>query len=224
MRSLGPSNPVGEARYTRIVTAALEVFSKSSFGDATTDEIARRARVSKRDLYAEFPDKHALLAAVISTVLESGDQNLQQVISDSQKAPRSLRERLEIVGLALMTEILSPLSGFVSRLVSSESIEQPPIGAIYFENWYTRRSQLVAQVLAGSTQRAGRNGHTNGNGNGRPRKVDTRQAARHFVALITHLPQLTACVGKHEVWTPRSVQAHVRDAVDCLLKAYPALG
>ena len=217
MRSLGPSTNVGEARYTRIVTAALEVFSKSSFGDATTDEIARRAHVSKRDLYAEFPDKHALLAAVIGTVLESGDQNLQRVISDSQQAPRSLRDRLEIVGLALMTEILSPVSGFVSRLVSSESIDQPPIGSIYFENWYNRRSQLVAQVLTGAKHRA------NGNGNGKPRRADARQAARHFVALITHLPQLTTSVGKRDTWTPRSVHAHVRSAVDCLLKAYPDL-
>jgi AcrR family transcriptional regulator len=51
-KDLGPENP--DERSVRIATAALEVFSEFSFQDATTDEIARRARVSKRDIYASF--------------------------------------------------------------------------------------------------------------------------------------------------------------------------
>jgi AcrR family transcriptional regulator len=194
------------------LTAALEVFSKSSFGDATTEKIARRARVSKRDIYAAFPHKHAILAAVINTVLETDGENFTRVVTDSREAA-NLQERLEIIGLALISEILSPVTGFISRLISSEIVNQPPIGAIYFENWYNRRSQLISQVLF--KHLAARKGKSR-------RLHDADQASKHFVALITHLPQLTVGVGMREIWNAKSVQAHVKCAVERFLKAYPS--
>jgi AcrR family transcriptional regulator len=45
--------------------AAFAVFRKRGFSGATTLEIATRAEVSKRDLYALFGSKHAMLAACI---------------------------------------------------------------------------------------------------------------------------------------------------------------
>jgi len=214
MISSPQNQPFGEDRQSRIVIAALEVFSKSSFGNATTEEIARRARVSKRDIYAAFPDKHAILAAAIAMVLQSGDENLQRVISDSQQNPASLQETLEIVGLALVGEILSPMSGFVVRLVSSESFHQPSIGTAFFENWYTRRSRTIAQLLSGRPSKTkGRNGH----------RFDFNLASSHFLGLITHLPQLTAGIGMLDSWNPKSIQAHVRNSVECFLKAYPGI-
>jgi AcrR family transcriptional regulator len=87
----GPKQQLGEERQYRIVIAALEVFSKSSFGDATTEEIARHAHVSKRDIYAAFPDKHAILTAAIDMVLQAGDENLRRVISDSRTLHLSKR-------------------------------------------------------------------------------------------------------------------------------------
>ena len=214
MRTQGPIHQIGEERHSRILTAALEVFSKSSFGDASTDEIARRAHVSKRDLYAEFPDKHAILAAVISMVLQTDDEHFRRVISDSDHDRAPQRERLEVIGLALIGEILSPLTGFVSRLVSSESVGQPPIGVTFFENWYARRTQSIAEVFSERTAQT----------KARTRKsCDVDLASKHFVALIAHLPQLTCVSGMHRNWNRKSIQAHVRSAVECFLNAYPVL-
>jgi len=210
----GPKHQVDEERQTRIVIAALAVFSKTSFGDATTDEIARHAHVSKRDIYAVFPDKHAILAAAIEIVLQTGDENLRRVISDSHRDHASPQEALEIIGLTLVSEILSPSSGFVFRLASSESIEHPAIGAIYFEKWYTRRCRTIAQFL--SKDLAKSNGKTNGSS-------DTHQASRQFLSLVTQKPQLTACIGMREMWSANSAQSHVRSAVECFLKAYPGM-
>lgn len=211
---MGPIRQIGEPRHARILTAALEVFSKSSFGDATTDEIARRAHVSKRDIYTAFPDKRAILAAVISMVLQTGDETFRRVVSDSNHSSVPLHERLEIIGLALVGEILSPVTGFVCRLVSSECVEQPLIGTIYYENWYARRSQLISQVFAKRLAAAkGKN----------RRSYDTKQAAKHYVALVTHLPQLTVSAGMYKIWSPKVAQNHVRSAVECFLKAYPGI-
>jgi len=215
MISSHPRQQLGQERQSRIVVAALEVFSKSSFGDATTDEIARRAHVSKRDIYNTFSDKHAILIAAVDMVLQTGDENLEHVVFDVQQGGTSIKEMLEIVGLALVSEILSPSSGFVFRLVLSESVGQPAIGAAYFENWYNRRSRRVAQFL--SRQLTKPNGKSG-------RSMDTNAASKHFVGLVTHLPQLTAGVGMLEMWNSKSVQSHVRSSVECFLKAYPDLG
>lgn len=210
----GSKDTKGDERHSRILTAALEVFSKSSFGEATTAEIARRARVSKRDLYAAFPDKLAILTKVIETVLENGEANLRRAIADSQKAHPSIEVILEIIGLALVSEILSPLEGFVCRLAFAESAGHPPIGEDYFKNWYSRRNQIVAQALSRCFAEV----------KGLSRMpYDRNQASRHFLALVTHLPQLTVSLGMTGMWNPKSVQGHVKNSVECFLKAYPAL-
>jgi hypothetical protein len=50
---------------------------------------------------------------------------------------------------------------------------------------------------------------------------EATQAARQFVALITHLPQLSVMVSMRDMWTSKSVQSHVKSSVVCFLKAHP---
>src|ERR1041384_6154265 len=49
----------------RVLGAAFAVFRKRGFSDAPTLAIATRAQVSKRDLYAMFRSKQAMLTACI---------------------------------------------------------------------------------------------------------------------------------------------------------------
>src|SRR5207244_13307771 len=49
----------------RILDAAFAAFVERGYTDASTLEIATRARVSKRELYACFATKEAMLAACI---------------------------------------------------------------------------------------------------------------------------------------------------------------
>lgn len=168
--------------------------------------------MSKRDIYAAFPNKHAILVAVVSMVLQADDENLLNVILLSQGST-TLQDRLEVVALALINEILSPTTGFLFRLISTESISHPQIGVTYFEKWYSRRAELISQAFS-----------EYGRGTAKSmRRRDADQAAKHYIALITHLPQLTVSVGMRDVWNPRSAQTHVRNSVECFLKAYPAL-
>ena len=213
MTTLDSKKEPGEERHSRILAAALEVFSRSPFEEATTEEIARRAHVSKRDIYALFPGKHAILMAVVDAIMQSGDANLKRVIADSEQTPLPVEQLLEIIGLALISEILSPLEGFVYRLVFSESVGHPQIGSAFFNNWYARRSQMVIDLL--SRQKAMKHGR-------RRRVDDTAQAAKHFLALTIYQPQFSASLGLLDMWNPKAVRTHVKSAVDCFLKAYPA--
>jgi AcrR family transcriptional regulator len=61
-----PPRSSGRSTRGRVLTAAFAVFCKRGFSGASMLEIATRARVSKRDLYALFDNKHAVLADCIS--------------------------------------------------------------------------------------------------------------------------------------------------------------
>src|SRR5499426_4391771 len=56
-----PAGPIRE----RILNAAFSLFAESGFSSTSMLDIVTRARVSKRDLYALFQNKHAVLAACI---------------------------------------------------------------------------------------------------------------------------------------------------------------
>jgi hypothetical protein len=47
------------------------------------------------------------------------------------------------------------------------------------------------------------------------------QAAKQYVALVAHQPQLTALMGMGDLWNAKSVQSHVKSAVASFLRAYP---
>jgi len=59
------SDPAEPSLRERVLKAAFEVFRKRGFSSASTLEIATRAKVSKRDLYALFGSKQAMLGACI---------------------------------------------------------------------------------------------------------------------------------------------------------------
>ena len=176
-----------EERVDRIITASLEVFSEFSFQDATTEEIARRARVSKRDIYAHFPDKHALLIATLNEALQREVSNIMKTIKRTQRMP-SLQKRLETIGLTLANEVLSATMSVLTRLVAAESINRPLIGIVYFENGSVRRTVLISEVLSQYMVEA------------KKPALDTFQAAEHYLALVTHRPRLTTSVGMHHIW------------------------
>ena len=54
----------------RILSAAFSAFMEAGYAATSTLEIATRAKVSKRELYAEFGSKHGILQALIASTAE----------------------------------------------------------------------------------------------------------------------------------------------------------
>ena len=61
-----PTAAERRAREAQILSAALPVFLRSGYGDATVEELAAAARVTKRTVYAYFGDKAGLFAAMVT--------------------------------------------------------------------------------------------------------------------------------------------------------------
>jgi AcrR family transcriptional regulator len=55
-------------REAEILSASLGVFLRFGFGEATVDELATAAKVTKRTLYAYFGDKDALFTAMVKNL------------------------------------------------------------------------------------------------------------------------------------------------------------
>lgn len=75
-----PSPPRQRRKHTRpqeLLDAALDLFTEKGFAAARTEEVARRAGVSKGTLYLYYPSKEELFKAVVR-------QKLSQLIAEGQ--------------------------------------------------------------------------------------------------------------------------------------------
>jgi len=74
-------------RQEQILKAALVVFSRKGFGQATVADIAQEAGISVGTIYNYYKDKHDLLLSLITHNLILG--NIGKIISDSAASTRS---------------------------------------------------------------------------------------------------------------------------------------
>ena len=106
-----------DARRLEILEAAGAEFSQKGFAAATTLGLARRARMSKRDLYAMFGSKQGMLEALISHYTRS--------MTLAPLAPAAdlgaLLDTLESFGRALLAQLLDDKRVLFYRLAIAEA-------------------------------------------------------------------------------------------------------
>jgi AcrR family transcriptional regulator len=141
------SSPIRE----RILGAAMETFMEHGFAAATTLEIATRAKVSKRELYAIVGNKQEMLAACIAgrgrrMRLPEGFPALTDTAS--------LRSALRQYGATMLRELTDPDVLAVFRLAISESKRSPGI-ARSLESQGREPAREALQSLLQSARDAG---------------------------------------------------------------------
>jgi AcrR family transcriptional regulator len=199
-----------EDKIKRILDASLEVFTEFSFEDATTGEIAGRSRMSKRDLYALFPTKQALLMGVVMREMQTQERNFRETIASAAKL-RSLRSKLDMIGIALVEDMLSSSMGVVRRLVILESLKQPFLGNLFFEGGVAQGCKHLSEVLAS---------HQRKNTSTRP--GDLKSAAEHYFSMVAFFPSIMAEIGMRGKWTEAAIKKHVSLATEHFLSAHPS--
>src|SRR5262245_62305968 len=118
-RSSG-SSPVQE----RILGAAFGAFTKVGYAETSTLDIAKRAKISKRDLYANFGSKHAVLVACIKSRAE------RMRLPPDLPTPRSrqmLASTLTAFATNLVREVSHPSVIAMFRLAIAEATRSPAI-------------------------------------------------------------------------------------------------
>ena len=134
----------------RIMHAAMQAFIDLGYAEASTLEIATRARVSKRELYTLFGSKQAILAACIADRVQS--------MQIAPKLPQARsREALATIlielGAGVLREVSDPVVVTVFRLAISEAQRAPEVA----QTLETGR-QTVRNVVQGVIAQAQSNG------------------------------------------------------------------
>jgi AcrR family transcriptional regulator len=120
----GEAEADGTAIRKRIIGAALSAFMEGGYAQTSTLEIATRARVSKRELYALFGNKEAMLVACIT----ERAQRLKPPADLPELRNREiLTEVLTAFGTTLLTETTDPIVVAVFRLAISETVHAPKV-------------------------------------------------------------------------------------------------
>src|SRR6201984_3648675 len=117
-----PAGPIRE----RILSAAFSLFAESGFSTTSMLDIVTRARVSKRDLYALFQNKHAVLAACIHE--RAG--RMRRPLDTATPVPQTrdaLAKLLVELGVSILKTVCHPEVLTVFRLAIAESDRAPEI-------------------------------------------------------------------------------------------------
>lgn len=189
----------------RILDAAFEAFMTNGYAAASTLEIATRARVSKRELYAVVGNKREMLVACIS----ARAKRLQVPIGFPMPHDReSLAQVLASLGGQLIREITDPTVVAVFRLAIAEALHAPEVAqALDSVGRETARAAL-RQIMAHARSSSLLSG-------------DPAQLAELFGGLLWGNLMVNLLLGVAERPNLREIAARARDATAAFLQVCP---
>jgi TetR/AcrR family transcriptional regulator, mexJK operon transcriptional repressor len=135
-----------------LLSIARQHFLAHGFRRTTTDAIAAQAKVSKQTLYAQYPSKDALFAAVVRDWVDQGHDALAphaRALVDSDDMEAALRHFAGI----LQTGILSEPVLKMRALVAAEADTLPDVAADYVRRSWDHNLSLLADAFSTLTQR-----------------------------------------------------------------------
>jgi AcrR family transcriptional regulator len=101
-----PSQARSRATVEALLEAAARVFETRGYAGATTNRIAERAGVSIGSLYEYFPNKDALLVALMERHIAEGEAILNEAGAEALRPERPLRAGLEqLVGAMIALHV-----------------------------------------------------------------------------------------------------------------------
>lgn len=185
-----------------IIDAAGKVFRAHGYSNATVDEIASVANVSKATIYAHFGGKEALFSACVERAAQQG--GFRALADDDGSVP--LREALVLAGRRFLELILTPEVAEVFRMVMAETPRQPALGRLFYRIGPERGQAALAAFLSARAAR------------GEIVVEDTGVAAGHYLSLLRgdrHLRFLFGIGGRP---TKAEIEAQAEEAVTCFLR------
>jgi len=134
----------------RILDAAFGAFMRLGYGGTSTAQIARLARVSKGDLYANFGSKQAMLA---SCVAERAERMRRPLDLPEPTDQDSLHRTLTEFGMAVVREVSRPEVLATYRLAILEAENAPDVAHTLDRHGREANNAALIELLsAASTQ------------------------------------------------------------------------
>ena len=144
IRSGRPPRALAGEVEERILDAARKVFLERGLEGASIDEIADAAHAGKPTIYARFPGKEALFAAVILRKVRDNTSFFEMITP----AGATLEERLASIATAILYKVLTAETVGLCRVTVAEARRFPDLAASVHRMARERASEAVAQLLA----------------------------------------------------------------------------
>ena len=188
----------------RILDAAFAAFMKSGYATTSTLEIATRARVSKRELYALLGNKQEMLIACISERARRFEVPADlPVLRDRE----TLEHVLASFGTKLVHEISDPAVIAVFRLAIAEVVQAPEV-ARALNSIGREASRAALRKIMAQAQAAGLLA-------GRPAEL-----AQQFAGLLWGDLMVSLLLGVAERPTSHEIAGRARDAAAAFLQLH----
>jgi AcrR family transcriptional regulator len=126
----------------RILDAAGRVFLERGFRGASVDEIAEAASAGKPTIYARFPSKQALFAAVIERLVRRNTS-----LDAFSCAGSSIEQRLDALAALILTRVLTPETIGLIRVAVAEARRFPDLATSVSCMGRERPTAAVARVF-----------------------------------------------------------------------------
>ncbi|MBE1534212.1 TetR/AcrR family transcriptional regulator [Actinomadura algeriensis] len=195
-----PTREQAEARDKELLDTALDLFLEHGYELATIEMIAARVAMTKRTIYARYPEKAALFLAAVRSAIER-QAVPREVLDDLDRG--DLAETLKAVARLRIGQVATPDGLRLQRIVSTESYRFPEIFVAHYE----RSTALVVDFVTGLFDRAA--------AAGRIVPTDSEQAARAFMSMAVG-GQVRAIVAGRPP-TPEKIDERVDFTVDLLM-------
>ena len=146
LSSPAQSKPGSSSIRERVLNAAFTLFREQGFSSTSMLDIVTRARVSKRDLYALFNNKHAVLAACIS----ERAQEMRRPLDFTALVPQTrdaLAALLVEFGVSILNTVCHPDVLTVFRLAIAESDRAPEIARALDSSGYEANQKALTALV-----------------------------------------------------------------------------
>jgi TetR/AcrR family transcriptional repressor of mexJK operon len=189
----------------QILDVAAPLFLTEGYGATSIEEVARRARMSKRTVYSRFRDKAELFGAVVHRLVERL-RPPNAAATEQFFEGGSLETILERLARFILRAALSPSALALHRVILAEATRFPELAAAVNQEG-TRREAI--HRIANLLEREGSAGGLS------PAKAEF--AAEQFLHMLVAAPQRRA-LGLGTPMTPEALDAWARDTVDLFLR------
>jgi AcrR family transcriptional regulator len=129
-----PSQMTTRAQRKReqILSGAQRLFLTHGYTGTSTDAIAKEAAVSKETLYAYYPNKEALLAAVLQHLVDTlSDEDLTITGTIAFKDKQHFHDMLIELAQRIITNAMQPDYLALVRIILGESARVPQLGLLF---------------------------------------------------------------------------------------------
>ena len=180
-----------EARPGELLAAALELFVEKGYAATRSEEVARRAGVSKGTLFLYFASKEELFKAVVRENIVGRFAEWEEVFeSHAGSTPELLRHAL----MMWWERVGNSPAGGISKLMMSEASNFPELAAFYQQEVIDPGRELIRRILQRGVDR------------GEFRPLDIEHAVYAVLApmlfLMSWRHSFGACIGTQQMLVP----------------------